>query len=169
MYLNALVFILGIGFVQGILMVAVLLSRKKIYPFHIFLNTYIAVILLQIIFKVASKLWLMKTWLQAYLLSYFIPFLYGPVIFLFALSYIGKDFKWKSRYALHFIPFLMYMSFYAFANPEAYPPSIMIFLLHPVTRFILQVMSLVVYHILVFSLVKNATGKNEINKFLVLE
>jgi AraC-like DNA-binding protein len=168
MYFNVLIFIAGIGLVQGILIVVALLSQRKIHAFHIFLNTYIAAMLLQLVFKLASKLWLMQTWLQAYFLSYFIPFLYGPLIFLFAVSYLNADFKWKWTYVLHFIPFLVYASFYALADPEAYTPVIMLFLVHPVTRFILQLISLAVYHVFVFRMSRRSIDKSGTGKFFQL-
>ena len=137
MYLNTLIFILGIGLVQGVLITAVLMSQKKIQPFHLLLNTYIAVILVQLVFKLVSKIWLVQNWHQAYLLSYFLPFLYGPLMFLFAISYLDKGFKWKWKYTLHFLPFLIYVSFFVFANPDDYQTVIMIFLFHPFSRFAL--------------------------------
>src|ERR1051325_4857316 len=160
MYLNVLIFFLGIGFVQGVLITLVLLSRKKLQPFHFFLNTYIAVLLLQLLFKVISKLWLLDTWPQAYLTSYFLPFLYGPLLLLFARSYTTINFKWTWQYTLHFIPFLIYMSFYALADPYSYPPSIMAFLIHPFTRFVLQLISIVAYHGVVLKMVHEAVEEN---------
>lgn len=173
MYFNALIFILGIGIVQAVLLTAVLLSRKKIHSSHIFINTYIAIILVQLVFKLISKLWLLESWLQAYLISYFLPFLYGPILVLFALSYTREQFKWKPQYALHFVPFFVYLSFYFFANPQLYPPPVMMFLLHPTTRLVLQLISLLTYHLIVFGMVarkKNAnklqlTGQSFLKKF----
>ncbi|HYK44784.1 MAG TPA: helix-turn-helix transcriptional regulator [Parafilimonas sp.] len=161
MYFNALIFIVGIGIVQALLLTAVFLSRKKIHPSHILINTYIAIILLQLVFKLVSKVWLLDTWLQAYLISYFLPFLYGPLLLLFALSYTRDEFKWKPQYALHFVPFLVYLGFYFFADPQTYPPPFMMFLLHPITRMVLQLISLITYHLIAFEM---ATDKKNVNK-----
>ena len=166
MYFNALIFILGIGIVQAVLLTAVFLSRKRIHPSHIFINAYIAIILVQMVFKLISKLWLLDTWLQAYLISYFLPFLYGPILLLFALSYTGEQFKWKPKYALHFVPFLVYLGFYFFANPDTYPPPLMMFLLHPTTRLVLQLMSLLGYHLIVLRII---AGKRNANKLMPLK
>ena len=163
MYLNILIFILLFGLLQGILLVLVLLTQKKIRSFHIFLGAYIVVMLLQVAFKVLDKMWLLNALPQSYFLSYYLPFLYGPLIFLFSLCYVEKNFSWKWKHLLHFIPFLVFMLFYAFANPQFYPPAIIRFLFKPLPRLIFQLGSLVIYHALAFRLIQNTYKRNDLN------
>jgi AraC-like DNA-binding protein len=163
MYLNILIFVLLFGLLQGILLVLVLLTQRKIHPFHILLGAYTAVMLLQVAFKVLDKMWLLKAMPQSYFLSYYLPFLYGPLIFLFFVGYLAKSFSWKWKYLLHFIPFIFFMLFYAFANPQSYPPSIVQFLSRPLPRLIFQLTSLVIYHVLAFRLIQNTYKRNDLN------
>src|SRR5688500_20328645 len=79
------------GALQGILLSVVLLSRKTFRSAYIFLVGYLFVLILQILFKVADKVWLMEHLYPGYTLSYYFTFLYGPFIWLFAKSMFGKE------------------------------------------------------------------------------
>jgi AraC-like DNA-binding protein len=158
MYLNMLIFILMFGLIQGGLMISVLLARKKIEPFHIFLCGYIAVLLLQLLFKVMNKIWLMHHFIQPYSMSYYLPLLYGPLIYLFAKNYSGKSRALSLKDLLHFIPFTIYLVAFSFIDAAKFPSVFMRFLMHPVNRLIFQLISMGAYHFVVFSLLKK---KNE--------
>src|SRR5689334_16383138 len=102
---SLLIYVLLFGFFQGILMIAVLLARKKINHFHIFLCAYITVLLFQLAFKIISKPWIMHHFMQPYLLSYYLPLLYGPLIYLFAKNYLRYDDARSWKNIFHLIPF----------------------------------------------------------------
>ena len=156
-----LIFILLFGLLQGILMTVVLLARKKINHFHFYLCGYIIVLLFQLAFKIISKPWIMQHFRQPYLLSYYLPFLYGPFIFLFAKNYLRhSDARpWKSIF--HFIPFLICISMSA-AN-ELNLPALLYFVAHPVGRSILEMTSIVIYHAHVFFILKQEKENGRLN------
>src|SRR5688572_13077478 len=93
------------GALQGILLSVVLLSRKTFRSAYIFLVGYLFVLILQILFKVADKVWLMEHLYPGYTLSYYFTFLYGPFIWLFAKSMLSKE-QFSIKQMTHFIPFV---------------------------------------------------------------
>src|SRR5688500_8499601 len=102
-HLNILLLLCGA--LQGILLSVVLLSRKTFRSSYIFLLAYLFVLILQILFKVADKVWLMEHVNPGYTLSYYFTFLYGPFIWLFARSMFGKR-TFRAKQMLHFLPFI---------------------------------------------------------------
>lgn len=102
------IFILSFGALQGVLL-SVLLLRKKTYRTgHLFLLLYLIVLLAQVALKIASKMWTMEHLPVAYSISYELPFLYGPLLFLFVNNASGHG-KWSLKKDLwHFIPFLWF-------------------------------------------------------------
>ncbi len=160
MYLNVLIFILLFGFLQALIVVAALLTGKKAQASHYFLSAYMAVLIFQLFFKVLNKMWLMETFVQGYVLSYFLPFLYGPLLWLFSKSYLQNNYKWKRIDILHFVPFMIYLFFFWFTNPEnhANRPGAIDFILRAPVRLAGEICSLIVYHLAVFKLL------NEVSK-----
>jgi AraC-like DNA-binding protein len=157
MSLNVLIFILLFGALQGLLLLAVLLARKKTEPFHIFLSAYLAVMLMQVIFKTLSKGWLYHNIQQGYILSYYLPFLYGPLIFLYTKYYLQKT-AWRWAQLLHFLPFTLYLVFYFVSTNDDNPPPIFIETLRVVPRMVLQWCSLGIYHVLAWRLITQASA-----------
>ena len=101
-----LIFLLLFGGLQGVLLL-LFFARKKLYlSGYIFLLIYFAVMLLQVTLKIMSKTWLMNNWGFLYGLSYFLPLLYGPLIFLFARQILSTV-KLRFSAYLHFVPFVM--------------------------------------------------------------
>lgn len=145
MPLQVLIFILLFGLLQGLLIFIILLCRKNIRPFHIFLSAYVIVLLFQIVFKTASKAWLMDVWHPVYSLSYYLPFLYGPIIYFISLSSI-KKYKFQPKHLLHFLPFFLFALFFAFDNDTIELPSFLKYLFFARVRLVLQLISLVLYH-----------------------
>ncbi len=152
--LTALVFILLFGTAQAVLLLAVLLLRKKIQLFHFFLSAYVTVMLLQMMFKVISKGWLMHTVKQWYRLSYYLPYLYGPLALLFVTHYLYKQ-KWQWRQMLHFIPFGISIGLSVIDIQYVMPPFYLAFLALALPKLVLQLSSLFVYHFLVWKSVNS--------------
>src|SRR5258708_17313531 len=84
------ILLLCLGAIQGILLFLLLFKKRHSLPGYIFLAGYLTVMLLQITLKLASKLWLMKTVRPLYSFSYNLPFLYGPLVWLFICSITGQ-------------------------------------------------------------------------------
>lgn len=142
------IFLLLFGGLQGLLF-TIFLIRKKLYRSgYIFLLLYFAVLLLQVVLKVMSKGWLMQNWGTFYQLSYQLPFLYGPLIYLFARHQTGGG-GVKQKDLLHFIPFvitflLLNMRSIAFAD------QLQFLFFEGERRLVLQLVSLCTYHWLAF-------------------
>ena len=107
------IFLLLFGGLQGLL-VTLFFVRKKLYrKGYALLLIYFGVMLLQIVFKVMSKVWLMEHWNATYWISYQLPFLYGPLVFLFVRQ------NFKAADLLHFVPFLtVFVILYSGVNVE---------------------------------------------------
>jgi AraC-like DNA-binding protein len=163
MPLQVLIFILLFGLLQGLLMAFILLCRKNFKPFHFFLSAYIVVLLFQIGFKVLSKVWLMELWPPVYSLSYYLPFLYGPLIYFIARSTITK-FAFAPKNLFHFLPFFLFTLFFAFKAENLKLTAPAFYLFHPIARLILQLLSLFCYHIVAIKTVsrfqKNARHRS---------
>jgi AraC-like DNA-binding protein len=146
MPLQVLIFILLFGLLQGVLMAFILLCRKNLKAFHFFLSAYIVVLLFQIGFKVLSKVWLMEQWPPVYSLSYYLPFLYGPLLYFIARSTVTK-FAFTPKNLLHFLPFFLFTLFFAFKPENLKFTTPVFYLFHPIVRLVLQLLSLFCYHI----------------------
>lgn len=106
MVLQANIFLLLFGAIQGFLLSIALLSKRERHSSHVFLTLFLVVVGLQLTFKVVTKVWLMDNATFAYILSYYLPFLTGPAIYLFMRSRTrGTAFSKKDL--LHAIPFLL--------------------------------------------------------------
>jgi AraC-like DNA-binding protein len=101
-------FLLSMGALQGGLLSWYLLRKQKAHR----ANTYFVLILmvagLQLTFKVMSKVWLMENYLFPYLMSYHLPFLMGPLLFLYIRARVSM--KFRKMDLLHFIPFVFTIS-----------------------------------------------------------
>lgn len=100
------IFVLSFGALQGALLGFFLLRNKKDNPASLFLLLYLLTLLLQVAMKIASKVWLMHHLGFLYLLSYLLPFLYGPLLYLF-LKHSTQDKARLSGSLLHFVPFFL--------------------------------------------------------------
>jgi AraC-like DNA-binding protein len=144
------IFLLLFGGLQGLLFTLFLIRKKLHKAGYAFLLLYFGVLLLQIVLKVMSKGWLMDNWWVLYQLSYQLPFLYGPLIFLFTRQITGrKNFSWHD--AFHFMPFaasfiLLISAGYADAANYAYG-----LLFEGERRLTFQLLSLGIYHFFAFN------------------
>lgn len=99
------IFLLILGASQGALMSWYLLRKQT----HHLANTYFLLILvtigLQMTFKVLSKVWLTHHVELLYFMSYNLPFLIGPFLYLYVRSLNGRPFKRADLF--HFLPFVL--------------------------------------------------------------
>lgn len=105
MVLYGSVLLLLLGGIQGLLLGLLLLQRKAWFRAYLFLILYLAVMLGQIGFKLLDKWWLMNHLLITYNISYKLPLLYGPLVWLF-VRYLADENHPPRLPALHFLPFL---------------------------------------------------------------
>jgi AraC-like DNA-binding protein len=104
--LQANIFLLLFGAIQGFLLSIALLRKRERHPSHIFLTLFLVVVGLQLTFKVITKVWLMQHAWWFYVWSYNLPFLAAPAIYLFMRSAAtGASFSKKDL--LHAIPFVL--------------------------------------------------------------
>lgn len=104
----------------------------------------------------------MHTAPQTYILSYYLPFLYGPLIFLFSKHYLQKA-QWHWGYFLHFVPFAVYLVFFSFGRPRANAPAIIESSLQSGARMVLQLASICIYHIMAWRILQNKSNTAEVN------
>jgi AraC-like DNA-binding protein len=104
MPLQSSIFLLLFGGIQGLLLSLFLIKKKLHRKGYLFLLLYFAVLLLQITLKVMSKSWLFGHWRFIYNVSYFLPLLYGPLIYLFVRQLLLNK-KFRATDLLHLTPF----------------------------------------------------------------
>lgn len=136
------IFLLLFGGLQGLLFTLFLIRRKLHRSGYFFLLLYFAIILLQITLKVMSKGWLMVNWPLLYNISYHLPFLYGPLLYLFVRQMTGV--KWGWGHLLHFVPFVTALILLALRDRSA--P----FLIEGEPRLMYQLLSISIYHWLAY-------------------
>ena len=139
------IFFLVFGGLQGILLSAFLIRKKLHRSAYIFLLLYFGVMLLQITLKLMSKGWLMDNWKVLYELSYQLPFLYGPFIYLFTRQLIQRR-SFQSVDLLHFGPFTILVFFLVLGYSYAESPIVLFPFLLLKFRLLLQLVSLYLYH-----------------------
>jgi AraC-like DNA-binding protein len=94
------------GLLQGLLL-GLFLFRKKVKDLtFLYLVLILTLATMQMIFKLVSKLWMFENIKTIYFLSYKLPLLMGPLLFLFIQSHIRKEFQ--KRDLLHFVPFVLF-------------------------------------------------------------
>jgi len=102
------IFILAFGALQGVLLSAFMLGKKTYRTAHLFLLLFLLTLLLQVVLKIATKMWVMEHLPVAYMISYELPFLYGPLLFFFVQNATGRR-ACSIKYDLwHFSPFLFF-------------------------------------------------------------
>jgi len=101
------VFFLLFGGLQGLLL-AFLCWRKQKGLAGFFFITFLLLATLQIFLKVVAKTWLMDHLQGLYKIGYELPFLFGPVLYLFFFTSYKTSNKWRSTWAIHFVPFVIF-------------------------------------------------------------
>jgi len=139
------IFLLLFGGLQGLLLLLFLVKKKLYSGGYIFLLLYFAVMLLQITLKVMNKLWLMQNWDFLYQVSYFLPLLYGPLIFLFARQLLfNKNFRLTNH--LHFLPFAFMCIYLLLTRQFGFSNQAINFFYRSDTEMVMYLVSLSVYH-----------------------
>ena len=154
------IFILGFGALQGLLL-GLLLIRTQAYRGNSwFLLLYLLTLLVQICMKVASKMWLTSQLPTLYHLSYNLPFLYGPLLWLFLKRTLSPRTR-TSGELWHFLPFFIFagINFAALFDSSFQP-----WCLHPQTAINLQLLSLITYHGLALNILQQKGAGLDIHK-----
>jgi len=148
--------LLALGGIQALLLIILLLWKSISLPGRPFLIAYLLVMTLQIVMKVVSKIWLMENAGQLYLFSYQLPFLYGPLIYLFIRRAAGANKpKWSALF--HFIPTLIVLGFFIGGGPYGSNPFLKSFF-HPPGSMVFQLASLFIYHRISFRLLQQSSA-----------
>lgn len=149
MALQLNIFLLLFGGLQGVLL-TLFLARKKMWkPGHVFLLLYFAVLLLQIVLKVMSKGWLMHHWPLLYALSYQLPFLYGPLLYLFVRGVAGQP-PLRAVHLLHLLPFAAAGLLAALGPYSTVADTLLENIFAGERRLMLQLASIALYHYFAF-------------------
>lgn len=151
MALNINIFLLLFGALQGILLSLLLLRRRCHRQAFVFLAVYWWVMIAQLLLKVLSKGWLMTHVHGLYRMSYQLPLLYGPLVYLMIrqMLYPSRTLGWKD--ALHFLPFGIGAFLVLGANAQALPTVVTIAFFSPGST-IFQVLTVGIYHVLALRL-----------------
>src|SRR5689334_10868507 len=138
------ILLLSLGVLQGIFLFLLLFKKRKSLHGAVFLAAYLGVMLLQVMMKIATKLWLMQNLDPLYQFSYQLPFLYGPLLYLFVCRFTGQR-QVTKKDILHFLPAIIFIGLYVFTDPYKEVPGIFLFLFHYKWTMVLQVLSIVTY------------------------
>jgi len=144
---QSLIFILLLGIVQGILLGIFFLHRRMHHKGNFFLLLYLSAIILQLTLKLISKAWLLQHLNVVYTATYQLPFVYGPLIYLFVRGAFSRE-KFHAFHLLHFLPLFLILFHFAFSDPNQYPATFLVPLFNPFPRLVMQMASLVIYHYL---------------------
>ncbi|MCW3091291.1 MAG: AraC family transcriptional regulator [Ferruginibacter sp.] len=143
--------LLMVGGLQALMLAALLSRRENIRAGAGFLTLYLLAMIVQIVFKVADKYWLMQHLKTGYLLSYQVPLLYGPLIYLFTRNVFKQRNGFSPPDWIHFLPFVFITLIINFLPHY----SDLVWLYKPfkgITGLCLQVASLTFYHYRAFRL-----------------
>jgi AraC-like DNA-binding protein len=141
------IFLLLFGGLQGFLVSLLLIKKRSYHIGYGFLIAYLLVMIAQVLFKVMSKVWLIDNLGTWYFLSYKLPLLYGPLVFLFARNILKQRQSHSIKDILHFTPFLFGAGITILSNSHFLPGWIQ-FLFYGTSGTVIQVISLLVYHYL---------------------
>jgi AraC-like DNA-binding protein len=97
------IFLLMFGALQGGLLSLWLFRNKRKRLANIYFGLFVTIVGLQLVFKVITKAWLMDHTGIAYSLSYNLPYLVGPLLYLYIKARKENVFKRKDLF--HFTPF----------------------------------------------------------------
>lgn len=157
--------LLSLGALQGVLVSFFLLRNKSKHPSHIFLVLFIIVITLQLAFKVISKGWLWHNVNLIYQLSYNLPYLAGPLFYLFIRRRVNKN-PFKIIDSLHFLPFVL-GSLTTFAHIFYNFPFLAWLPWNLVPWVVCHLSSLFIYGILSWRMLENKKTENGLKSFLI--
>lgn len=105
MTLQANLFVLLFGAIQGSLLSFWFFRNSKKENANLYFAFFLALVGLQLFLKVLSKAWLTQHIFPWYVISYQLPFLVGPILFLYVKAKCGN--KFNTFDLIHFVPFLL--------------------------------------------------------------
>jgi AraC-like DNA-binding protein len=144
------ILLLALGAFQGAFLILLLYRKRRTLPGYSFLAAYLVVMLFQILMKLAGKIWLMNTIRPFYAFSYYLPLLYGPLIWFF-IKHWTSDPRFRKRNAVHFLPVLFAMVVVSL-NSLSFPVPFFLYpFMHPDFSMYLQLISILVYHVLAWT------------------
>lgn len=136
------IFLLLFGALQGWLLSLWFLKNQGKKISNLYFALFLIVVGSQLTFKVISKGWLMENVRLAYFFSYDLPYLAGPLLYLYVAA--RKRNKFRTIQVLHFLPFavailltIAAVSFKSFTIR-----------LHPYTDLVFQLISISAYSIM---------------------
>src|SRR5688572_21159130 len=97
------IFLLLFGALQGGLLSLWLFRNQRKRLANIYFGLFLTVIGLQLVVKVITKAWLMDNASIPYSVSYILPYLIGPLLFLYIKA--RKENVYRRTDLIHFIPF----------------------------------------------------------------
>lgn len=151
------IFLLLFGALQGGLLSFWLFRNQRKRLANIYFGLFLTVVGLQLIFKVITKTWLMDNASIPYLVSYTLPYLIGPLLYLYIKA--RKENVYRKSDLIHFIPFGL--AFVGVLLAKLFWFYILSF--HPYTIAALQIISLVAY-----GFASNKLGNVELRQFILL-
>lgn len=164
------IFFLLFGVVQGGLISFFLLRHKKRDQSQIFLSLFLIVVGLQLTFKVITKMWLMENVNLFYNLSYSLPYLAGPLIYLFIRSRLTQD-RFSPAQLFHFLPYIVLLITYlrAYIAKTHYVDVVTVWLLHPYVELFLKLAFLFSYTFMSWKLLKGSQSvvRSGLTQFLI--
>jgi AraC-like DNA-binding protein len=144
---QANIFLLLFGGLQGFLLSVLLIKKRSHQTGYGFLIAYLLVLIVQVLFKVVSKVWLMENLAAYYSISSKLPLLYGPLVYLFTRNILRQRRSPQMRDGLHFIPFVFIAGIIFLTDRYFFSDGIP-FLFYGAGGATIQIVSLVVYHYL---------------------
>jgi AraC-like DNA-binding protein len=94
-----------------------------------------------------SKTWLMNNWTFVYSLSYFLPLLYGPLIFLFTRQVLSPQ-RTRFTVSLHFVPFALGFLYLMLEQKFDFFHPVINALFRRESGMLVQLASITIYHAL---------------------
>ena len=151
------IFLLLFGALQGGLLSIWLFRNQRKRLANIYFGLFITVVGLQLVLKVITKAWLMDNAGLPYSISYILPYLIGPILYLYIKA--RKENVYTRKDLLHFIPFGI--SLVGVILAKLFWFYILSF--HPYTVAALQITSLVAYGFASYRL-----GNAELKPFIIM-
>ena len=159
------ILLLVVGAAQAALLFFLLYKKRRSLPGYIFLALYMSVMLLQVTLKLADKVWIMKHLEPLYQFSYQLPFLYGPLLYLFILKFTGYR-QPRLRDIYHFITSIIVISILVIMPPYLLLRVIRIIFFDQAVTACLQLASIVVYHLCAFTILKKRSNQRALPKWI---
>jgi AraC-like DNA-binding protein len=140
------IFLLLFGALQGLLLSFWFVRNQNKRIANIYFALFLFVVGLQLTLKVIAKSWMMENAMMAYAFSYKLPYLIGPLLYLYVRA--RRDSVFKKADLLHLLPFLFFANG-VFLRPFDIEPIVS---LHPYFQATLQFLSLATYGYFSFAL-----------------